>query len=125
MCRLHDYLNHNMHKEISLKQLYNETGDILLRITRIVFKLGKLKITQVEFVLLKVILLFDKVNVSSHKESIDALMSEYQATLSWYISQNFDSSSRGDDFSQILAEIEEAAGLLLDSKMIYIPFLLN
>lgn len=60
MRKLHDYLNNVMHQEINFKQLFKEAGDILELLMKIIFKLSKIGASRTEFVLLKVILLFDK-----------------------------------------------------------------
>lgn len=66
------------------------------------------------------------VGISSHQDVLSSLSSQYLLALEWYINKNYPSdTSRITQFTEILSDVEKASRILLENKMIYIPFLLN
>ncbi|XP_043213532.1 hormone receptor 4-like isoform X2 [Amphibalanus amphitrite] len=117
-------LSNMMNEAISMEQLRREVGVMIEKITLVTVMLRSLGITMQEYVCLKVIaLLNDSSSLYANSERIEE---RYRNCLRSYVMHEF--PEQPTRFQQLLArlpEIREAAALLLESKMFYVPFLLN
>jgi len=113
-----------MNQAISMDQLRREVGIMIEKITLVTVMLRSLGIRMQEYVCLKVIaLLNDSSSMYANSELIEE---RYRNCLRAYVQHEY--PEQPTRFQQLLArlpEIREAAALLLESKMFYVPFLLN
>ncbi|XP_037079545.1 hormone receptor 4-like [Pollicipes pollicipes] len=124
LCTLQTCLSNMMNQAISMEQLRREVGVMIEKITLVTVMLRSLGIRMQEYVCLKVIaLLNDSSSLYANSEHIE---DRYRSCLRSYVMHEY--PEQPTRFQQLLArlpEIREAAALLLESKMFYVPFLLN
>lgn len=78
-----------------------------------------------EYVCLKVVAMLTQEGNVQHKE-LEAIHDRYMNCLRTFTEYNFPQEpNRVEELLVKLPEVQEAAGLLLESKMFYVPFLLN
>lgn len=117
---------------VDLRQLEEEAEPLIHSLARVHVHLRQLQITVQEYVLLKVIILTShpaedlpvtSPNDSSLRVSIEHLHSQHLDAL-----RSLCSNSNVDRFDRLLScvrIVEEAADILIASKMFYVPFLLT
>ncbi|KAK6195678.1 hypothetical protein SNE40_001057 [Patella caerulea] len=122
------YLNKTFGNNLSVQQLNKEVGPVIEKVTHIMSKFLSLKLTRQEFVCLQVILLVSQNDDKSSAPPaiIGQLQERYMKALQLYTQSQFSGQPyRFGELLLLLPQIQEASALLLQSKMIYIPFLLN
>ncbi|ESO92878.1 hypothetical protein LOTGIDRAFT_120003 [Lottia gigantea] len=120
------YLNKTFGNSLSTNQLNKEIGPVIEKVTHIMLKFLSLQLSRQEFVCLQVILLMnDNINEMSG-QSIINIQERYMKVLQLYTKTQFSSQPyRFGELLLLLPQIKDASAMLLESKMIYIPFLLN
>nr|KAG5693174.1 hypothetical protein BaRGS_035372 [Batillaria attramentaria] len=136
MSRMQQYLDKTFGKFFTMDQLDKEIGGVMQRVTRVILQFAQLGITRKELVCLEVILLLTQDSQGSiptfsdeqqqKDPAVQRIVRTYEKVLQRYILERFPSeANRFGDLLAQLPEIRTASLHLLNSKMIYIPFLLN
>ncbi|XP_050725211.1 hormone receptor 4-like isoform X4 [Eriocheir sinensis] len=124
LCTLQTCLNSMMGRPITMDQLRQEVGVMVEKITHVTLALRKIKIQIEEYVCLKVIAMLNQ-SRSSHKE-LEVIQERYMGCLRSFCETHYPSQpSRYQDLLVRLPDIQAAAAILLETKMLYVPFLLN
>uniref|UniRef100_T1J198 Hormone receptor 4 n=1 Tax=Strigamia maritima TaxID=126957 RepID=T1J198_STRMM len=114
-----------MGKPITKEQLREEVGLLVEKITLVTLMFRRLKLTIEEYVCLKVIAMLNQDDFQTHRE-LEAIQERYVSALRTYVETRYPSQpTRLEELLVRLPEIQSAATLLLQSKMFYVPFLLN
>ncbi|CAH1785761.1 unnamed protein product [Owenia fusiformis] len=125
MEKLQYYLNNVLGKAITVEELDQEVGDMMEKVSRVGHNFARMRLNKAEYVCLKVILLLNQDPNPDHP-SLVAIKDFYMAVLRDVIMQQHPGNTeRFCDLLAQLPQIQNASSLLLQSKMIYIPFLLN
>ncbi|XP_042226826.1 hormone receptor 4-like isoform X3 [Homarus americanus] len=124
LCTLQTCLNSMMGRPITMDQLRQEVGVMVEKITHVTLALRKTKIQIEEYVCLKVIAMLNQTR-SSHKE-LEVIQERYMNCLRSFCETHYPSQpTRYQDLLVRLPDIQAAAAKLLETKMLYVPFLLN
>ncbi|MPC08346.1 Hormone receptor 4 [Portunus trituberculatus] len=124
LCTLQTCLNSMMGRPITMDQLRQEVGVMVEKITHVTLALRKIKIQIEEYVCLKVIAMLNQPR-SGHKE-LEVIQERYMNCLRSFCETHYPSQpSRYQDLLVRLPDIQAAAAKLLETKMLYVPFLLN
>ncbi|KAK4291515.1 hypothetical protein Pmani_031022 [Petrolisthes manimaculis] len=124
LCTLQTCLNSMMGRPITMDQLRQEVGVMVEKITHVTLALRKAKIQIEEYVCLKVIAMLNQTR-TGHKE-LEVIQERYMGCLRSFCETHYPSQpSRLQNLLVILPDIQAAAAKLLETKMLYVPFLLN
>ncbi|XP_076352080.1 uncharacterized protein LOC143247624 [Tachypleus tridentatus] len=125
LCRLQTCLAAMMGRPITLDQLRLEAGPLVEHLTQLSSAFRQMRLCTEEYVCLKVIIMLNQEEYQGQRE-LEAIQERYLATLREFIEHRFPQQpSRFNDLLARLPEVHAAAGLLLQSKMFYVPFVLN
>merc|ERR1712141_551047 len=84
------------------------------------------RLTMQEYVCLKVVAMLSNAEGNVQDRELEQIHSRYMNCLRTFIEYNYPQEpNRVQELLVKLPEVQEAAGLLLESKMFYVPFLLN
>lgn len=128
LCTLQSCLISMMGREITIEQLRQDVGLMIERITHVTLMFRQIKLTMEEYVCLKVITMLNqgKSSSSSGNSEMEIIHERYMSCLRVYTHHMYpQQTTRFQDLLVRLPEIQSAASLLLESKMFYVPFLLN
>ncbi|XP_027207779.1 hormone receptor 4 isoform X6 [Penaeus vannamei] len=124
LCTLQTCLNSMMGRPITMDQLRQEVGVMVEKITHVTLALRKAKIRIEEYVCLKVIAMLNQ-SRNNHKE-LEVIQDRYMNCLRSFCETHYPSQpTRYQDLLVRLPDIQAAAAKLLETKMLYVPFLLN
>ncbi|XP_022242285.1 ecdysone receptor-like isoform X2 [Limulus polyphemus] len=125
LCRLQTCLAAMMGRPITLDQLRSEAGPLVEHLTQLSSAFRRMRLCIEEYVCLKVIIMLNQEEYQGQRE-LEAIQERYLAILREFIEHRFPQQpSRFSDLLARLPEVHAAAGLLLQSKMFYVPFILN
>ncbi|XP_013785695.2 hormone receptor 4-like [Limulus polyphemus] len=125
LCRLQNCLAAMMGRPITLEQLRLEAGPLVEHLTQLSCAFRRMRLCVEEYVCLKVIIMLNQEKYQGQRE-LEVIQERYLATLREFIEHRFPQQpSRFSDLLARLPEVHAAAGLLLQSKMFYVPFILN
>ncbi|XP_050420138.1 hormone receptor 4 isoform X1 [Adelges cooleyi] len=125
LCILQNCLSSMMGKPITMDQLRQDVGVMVEKITHVTLMFRRVKLRMEEYVCLKVIIMLTQNNGSTASE-LETIQERYTSCLKTYVEHTFPMQpNRLQDLLNRLPEIQSAASLLLESKMFYVPFLLN
>jgi len=114
-----------MGRPITMDQLRQDVGNMVEKVTKVITSLRNFRLTVQEYVCLKVVAMLTEDGVVQHSE-LEGIHDRYMNCLKLYAEWNFPTQpNRVQDLLVKLPQVQEAAGLLLASKMFYVPFLLN
>jgi len=114
-----------MGRPITMDQLRQDVGSMVEKITRVITSFRKFHLRIEEYVCLKVVAMVTHEGVVQHPE-LEPIHDRYMNCLRTFSEQNFPNEpNRVEELLVRLPEVKAAAGLLLESKMFYVPFLLN
>uniref|UniRef100_A0A6P7FEC7 Hormone receptor 4-like isoform X2 n=1 Tax=Diabrotica virgifera virgifera TaxID=50390 RepID=A0A6P7FEC7_DIAVI len=128
LCTLQNCLISMMGREITIEQLRQDVGLMIERITHVTLMFRQIKLTMEEYVCLKVITMLNQAKPasSSGPSELETIHERYMTCLRVYTQHMYpQQATRFQDLLVRLPEIQSAASLLLESKMFYVPFLLN
>ncbi|KAL3278911.1 hypothetical protein HHI36_016429 [Cryptolaemus montrouzieri] len=128
LCTLQNCLTSMMGREITIEQLRQDVGIMIEKITHVTLMFRQIKLTMEEYVCLKVITMLNqaKPSSSSGNSELETIHERYMTCLRVYTQHMYpQQTNRFQDLLVRLPEIHSAASLLLESKMFYVPFLLN
>ncbi|VVC30584.1 Hypothetical protein CINCED_3A020904 [Cinara cedri] len=125
LCILQNCLSSMMGKPITMDQLRQDVGVMVEKITHVTLMFRRVKLRMEEYVCLKVIIMLTQNNGNTTSE-LETIQERYTSCLKTYVEHTFPMQpNRLQDLLHRLPEIQSAASLLLESKMFYVPFLLN
>ncbi|XP_058836496.1 hormone receptor 4 [Topomyia yanbarensis] len=105
---------------ISIEQLKIDVGQMVEKMTQITIMFRRSKLKMEEYVCLKVYILLNK------ETELESIQERYVQVLRTYLQHTVPHSpNRLSDLLAHIPEIQTAASLLLESKMFYVPFVLN
>lgn len=105
---------------ISIEQLKIDVGQMVEKMTQITIMFRRSKLKMEEYVCLKVYILLNK------EVELESIQERYIQVLRTYLQHTVPHSpNRLADLLSHIPEIQTAASLLLESKMFYVPFVLN
>jgi len=114
-----------MGKPITMDQLRQDVGTMVEKITKVITSFRNFRLSMQEYVCLKVVAMLTQEGNVQHKE-LEQIHDRYMNCLRTFTEYNFPQEpNRVEELLVKLPEVQEAAGLLLESKMFYVPFLLN
>ncbi|XP_044260020.1 hormone receptor 4 [Tribolium madens] len=128
LCTLQSCLTSMMGREITIEQLRQDVGLMIEKITHVTLMFRQIKLTMEEYVCLKVITMLNQAKPasSSGNSELESIHERYMTCLRVYTQHMYpQQTTRFQDLLGRLPEIQSAASLLLESKMFYVPFLLN
>ncbi|XP_066251404.1 hormone receptor 4 [Euwallacea similis] len=128
LCTLQNCLTSMMGREITMEQLRQDVGLMIEKITHVTLMFRQIKLTMEEYVCLKVITMLNQAKPASGSSSneLETIHERYMTCLRVYTQHMYpQQTTRFQDLLVRLPEIQSAAALLLESKMFYVPFLLN
>ncbi|XP_030754602.1 hormone receptor 4 isoform X2 [Sitophilus oryzae] len=128
LCTLQNCLTSMMGREITIEQLRQDVGLMIEKITHVTLMFRQIKLTMEEYVCLKVITMLNQAKPASGSGSteLETIHERYMTCLRVYTQHMYPQQvTRFQDLLVRLPEIQSAASLLLESKMFYVPFLLN
>ncbi|XP_074033214.1 nuclear hormone receptor 4 isoform X3 [Leptinotarsa decemlineata] len=117
-----------MGREVTMDQLREDVGLMIERITHVAIMFRQIKLTMEEYVCLKAIIMLNQARPSSSSgpSEMEIIHERYMTCLRIYTQHMYPHQpTRFQDLIVKLPEIQSAATLLLESKMFYVPFLLN
>ncbi|KAL0275966.1 UNVERIFIED_CONTAM: hypothetical protein PYX00_003662 [Menopon gallinae] len=113
-----------MGRPITMDQLRQDVGLMVEKITHVTLMFRRVKLRMEEYVCLKVITMLNQGRGGSTE--LEAIQDRYMMCLKSYVEHSFPQHpARFHELLLRLPEIQSAASLLLESKMFYVPFLLN
>lgn len=113
-----------MGKPITMDQLRQDVGNMVEKITKVIALFRQCKLKMEEYVCLKVIAMV--ATADNPSPSLVTIHNRYLACLKAFAQQHHPQEpNRVENLLVRLPEVRVAAGLLLESKMFYVPFLLN
>ncbi|KAK2719205.1 hormone receptor 4-like isoform X3 [Artemia franciscana] len=123
---LQSSLSAMMARPLSLEQLKHDVGNMVERLTYVTMLMQRCQISMEEYVCLKVIAMLSQPKNNPVIPSVEAILSKYKECLRIFVERNHpDQPNRYSQLLMQLFEVQSAASLLLESKMFYVPFLLN
>ncbi|KAL4219212.1 hypothetical protein ACF0H5_021794 [Mactra antiquata] len=112
-------------KEFTVEHLETEIGEMMGIISNLMYSFIKMNLSREEHVCLQVILLLNQCD-SGQNDIINKIQDRYSSVLSDIVtSHRPDQPNRYAELLLFLPQIQTASALLIQSKMIYIPFFLN
>jgi len=113
-----------MGKPITMDQLRQDVGNMVEKITKVIAIFRQFQLKMEEYVCLKVIAMVAQEDLNN--PTLNVIHEKYLACLRSFAKKHFPNQpNRVDDLLVRLPEVQVAASLLLESKMFYVPFLLN
>jgi len=113
-----------MGKPITMDQLRQDVGNMVEKITKVIAIFRQFQLKMEEYVCLKVIAMVSQEDLSN--PTLDVIHEKYLACLRSFAKKHFPNQpNRVEELLVRLPEVQVAASLLLESKMFYVPFLLN
>lgn len=113
-----------MGRPISIDQLRQDVGQMIEKITHVTLMFRRIKLRMEEYVCLKVIAMLNQGRGDSSE--LETIQERYMTCLRSFEEHHFPQQpTRFHELLVRLPEVQSAAALLLDSKMFYVPFLLN
>lgn len=129
LCTLQSCLTSMMGRPITMEQLRQDVGLMVEKITHVTLMFRRIKLTMEEYVCLKVITMLNQVRTGANATSsneLETIQERYMACLRAYTQHICPHQpNRFQELLIRLPEVQSAAALLLESKMFYVPFLLN
>ena len=114
-----------MGKPIPINQLQQDAGTMVEKITKVTTSFRKLQLSKQEYVCLKVVVMLTQDGSTRH-QNLESIKSRYMGCLRTFAEHNYPQHpSRVEEILAKLPQVQQAAGLLLESRMFYVPFLLN
>ncbi|XP_022194097.2 hormone receptor 4 [Nilaparvata lugens] len=124
LCTLQNCLTSMMGRTITMDQLRQDVGLMVEKITYVTLMFRQIKLRMEEYVCLKVIIMLTPTRGGSSE--LETIQERYMTCLKTYVEHTFpQQTNRFNELLLRLPEVQSAASLLLDSKMFYVPFLLN
>ncbi|KAG8233260.1 hypothetical protein J437_LFUL009970 [Ladona fulva] len=124
LCTLQACLRSMMGRPITLDQLRQDVGLMVERITQVTLAFRRIRLRMEEYVCLKVITMLNQGRGGSRE--LEIIQERYMNCLRSYVDHHFPQQpTRYHELLLRLPEVQSAAALLLESKMFYVPFLLN
>ncbi|XP_076028781.1 uncharacterized protein LOC143017784 isoform X3 [Oratosquilla oratoria] len=124
LCTLQTCLTSMMGRPITMDQLRQEVGVMVEKITHVTLALRRIKVQVEEYVCLKVIAMLNQ-GKSSHKE-LEVIQERYMNCLKSFCETHFPAQpTRFQELLVRLPEVQAAAALVMESKLFYVPFLIN
>ncbi|ODN02805.1 Hormone receptor 4 [Orchesella cincta] len=113
-----------MGRSLTIDQLRQDVGQMVERLTHLTRTFRRLGIRTEEYVTLKVISMLQ--NTGTKSNEVGQIQDRYIRVLRTFLEVNSPGQpNRLSDLLRCLPEVQAAASLLLESKMFYVPFLLN
>ncbi|KAF5294297.1 hypothetical protein FQA39_LY13441 [Lamprigera yunnana] len=128
LCTLQSCLTSMMGRSITMDQLQQDVGLMVEKITHVTLMFRRIKLSMEEYVCLKVITMLNqgKSGVNASGADLENIQERYMTCLRAYTQHIYpEQPSRFQELLIRLPEVQSAAALLLESKMFYVPFLLN
>ncbi|KAF6204780.1 hypothetical protein GE061_018942 [Apolygus lucorum] len=130
LCTLQTCLTSMMGRPITMDQLRQDVGLMVEKITHVTLMFRRIKLTMHEYVCLKVIIMLNSGQSSAAARGgtteLEAIQERYMTCLRTFVEHTAPNQpNRFHDLLVRLPEVQSAASLLLESKMFYVPFLLN
>ncbi|KAF5293842.1 hypothetical protein FQR65_LT10980 [Abscondita terminalis] len=128
LCTLQSCLTSMMGRSITMDQLQQDVGLMVEKITHVTLMFRRIKLSMEEYVCLKVITMLNqgKSGVNTSGADLENIQERYMTCLRAYTQHIYpEQPSRFQELLMRLPEVQSAAALLLESKMFYVPFLLN
>jgi len=114
-----------MGKPITMDQLRQDVGPMVEKITKVITSFRNFRLSMEEYVCLKVVAMLSQEGNVQHG-NLEPIYDRYMNCLKTFVEYNYPQEpNRLEQLLVKLPEVQEAAELLLDSKMFYVPFLLN
>jgi len=105
---------------ISMEQLRLDVGHMVEKMTQITIMFRRIKLKMEEYVCLKVYILLNK------EVELEGIQERYIQVMRSYLQHTAPNNpGRLGELLAHIPEIQAAASLLLESKMFYVPFVLN
>nr|WDQ26778.1 nuclear hormone receptor HR4 [Sogatella furcifera] len=124
LCTLQNCLTSMMGRTITMDQLRQDVGLMVEKITYVTLMFRQIKLRMEEYVCLKVIIMLTPSRGGSSE--LETIQERYMTCLKTYVEHTApQQTNRFQELLLRLPEVQSAASLLLDSKMFYVPFLLN
>ncbi|XP_022919600.2 hormone receptor 4 [Onthophagus taurus] len=116
-----------MGKSITMEQLRQDVGLMVEKITHVTLMFRRINLTMEEYVCLKVITMLNQARAGvTGSPELENIQERYMTCLRAYTQHIYPQDpTRFQDLLVRLPEVQSAAALLLESKMFYVPFLLN
>lgn len=113
-----------MGQPITMDQLRQDVGNMVEKITKVIATFRQFQLKMEEYVCLKVIAMVSQDDVDN--PTLDVIHEKYLTCLRTFAKKHFPNQpNRVEELLVRLPEVQVAASLLLESKMFYVPFLLN
>ncbi|XP_017787036.1 PREDICTED: hormone receptor 4 [Nicrophorus vespilloides] len=128
LCTLQNCLTSMMGRQITMDQLRQDVGLMVEKITHVTLMFRRIKLSMEEYVCLKVITMLNQARPGggAGATELENIQERYMACLRVYTQHICPQQpSRFQELLVRLPEVQSAAALLLESKMFYVPFLLN
>ncbi|XP_059479904.1 hormone receptor 4 isoform X2 [Neocloeon triangulifer] len=117
-------LSSMMGRHITMDQLRQDVGLMVEKITHVTLMFRKMSLRMEEYVCLKVITMLNQGRTGCGE--LEMIQERYMNCLKCYVEHSFPQQpGRFQELLVRLPEVQSAAALLLESKMFYVPFLLN
>ncbi|KAL6448012.1 hypothetical protein ACFW04_000209 [Cataglyphis niger] len=124
MYTLQTCLTSMMGRPITMDQLRQDVGLMVEKITYVTLMFRRVRLRMEEYVCLKVITMLSQARGGTLE--LDQIQDRYMSCLRSFVEHSAPQQpSRFHDLLIRLPEVQSAAALLLESKMFYVPFLLN
>ncbi|XP_072176570.1 nuclear hormone receptor family member nhr-91-like [Diadema setosum] len=120
---LQECMNKTLDLRLDMDVFREEMGEVVEKVTKLAASFRTLGITRNEYLLLKVILLLDQGGKPSN-DQIQSVQEPYLLALRDFMEAN-NQAGRFDDIVSQLPELRASSKLLLHSKLLYMPYLLN
>jgi len=113
-----------MGQPITMDQLRQDVGNMVEKITKVIATFRQFQLKMEEYVCLKVIAMVSQDDMDN--PTLDVIHEKYLTCLRTFAKKHFPNQpNRVEELLVRLPEVQVAASLLLESKMFYVPFLLN
>ncbi|XP_046473226.1 hormone receptor 4 isoform X1 [Neodiprion pinetum] len=124
LCTLQTCLTSMMGRPITMDQLRQDVGLMVEKITYVTLMFRQVKLRMEEYVCLKVITMLSQARDGTLE--LEQIQERYMSCLRSFVEHSAPQQpGRFHDLLVRLPEVQSAAALLLESKMFYVPFLLN
>ncbi|XP_043802846.1 hormone receptor 4 isoform X3 [Apis laboriosa] len=124
MYTLQTCLTNMMGRPITMDQLQQDVGLMVEKITYVTLMFRRVRLRMEEYVCLKVITMLSQARGGTME--LEHLQERYMSCLRSFVEHSAPQQpNRFHDLLVRLPEVQSAAALLLESKMFYVPFLLN
>ncbi|GAB6026608.1 Ligand-binding domain of nuclear hormone receptor [Chamberlinius hualienensis] len=125
LVKLQTCLANMLGRTVTIDELKHEVGIIVEKISHLVCKLRRLNLSMEEYTCLKIITMLNQEEIQPHKE-LEVIQDRYVCALKTYSETCYPHQpARFRDILVWLPEMQLAADLLMQSKLFYVPFLLN